>query len=439
MVRARESRGRGKALLFSLAPCVVLLLAPAAFARQAGSGPQPSADEVRALWVVRTTLTTPEKIHVMVERAAGAGFNTLVVQVRGRGDAYYRSRWEPRAATLAGQAPDFDPLALTLKEAKRKGLKVHAWLNTNLLANLDEPPDEAAHVYNARPEWLAVPRPVAAELYSVPPADPRFRARVVEWSKANRAELEGVYVGPSQPEVREHIYSIWMDVLERYDVDGLHFDYVRFASPDFDYSRASLTRFRAWLDPHLSAPERRLLDSALKSNPLAAADAYPERFADFQREQVTTLVERIAAGVKKRRPSLTVSAAVFADAENAFGRRFQDWRRWLSMGLLDVVCPMAYTTDPEAFRRQIEVAAAAAKSSGKRLWAGVGAYRLTPEQTVERIKTARSLGADGVILFSYDSMIAPRPEDAAAGESYLTRVRRGAFDAPASGGAGLRP
>jgi len=364
----------------------------------------------------------------MVQSAKDNGFNTLIVQVRGRGDAYYRSQWEPRAVTLKEQSTDFDPLAHTIKEARRKKLKVHAWVNTNLLANLDELPQEPAHVYNAHPEWLAVPRAVAAELYSMPPTDPRYRASIVEWSKANRSELEGVYVAPARPEVREHVYSIWMDLLARYEVDGLHFDYVRFASPDFDYSRASLERFRAWLDPHLSAEERRLLDRALKSDPLAAADSYRERFADFQREQVTALVERIFHGVKKRRPGTIVSAAVFANDENARERRFQDWRRWLAQGLLDVVCPMAYSTDTEVFRKQIEVARAAANASGKRVWAGIGAYRVTPESAVEKINAARAAGADGVILFSYDATTKTGPLNPAG--DYLERVRRAAFDAP---------
>lgn len=408
----------------------VMWLAPHAPAQD--TQPQPTAppppDEVRALWVVRTTLTSKDKIKEMVERAAANGFNTLIVQVRGRGDAYYRSQWEPRAVALKEQSSDFDPLAYTLKEAHRKKLKVHAWVNTNLLANLDELPQEPGHVYNAHPEWLAVPRPVAAELYSMSPTDARYRASIVEWSKANRAELEGVYVSPARPEVREHIYSIWMDLLARYDVDGLHFDYVRFASPDFDYSRASLERFRAWLDPHLSAAERRLLDQALKSDPLAAANAYQERFADFQREQVTTLVERIFHGVKKRRPHTVVSAAVFANDENAHARRFQDWRRWLAQGLLDVVCPMAYSTDTEVFRKQIEVARAAAAPAGKRVWAGIGAYRITAESTVEKINAARAAGADGVILFSYDSATKPGPLNPEG--DYLERVRRAAFDSP---------
>ena len=386
--------------------------------------------EVRALWVVRTTLTSPEKIRALVERARSARFNTLIVQVRGRGDAYYRSRWEPRAGALKSQPAAFDPLAYTLAEAKRANLRVHAWVNTHLLANLDELPAEPQHVYNERPEWLAVPRPVAAELYAMSPRDPRFRAKIVEWSKANRGQLEGVYTSPSNPAVREHVYSIWMDILERYpELDGLHFDYVRFASPDFDYSRTSLERFREWLELRLSPAERRLLAVALKNDPLAAADAYQEGFADFQREQITALVERIYHGVKKRRPAALVSAAVFANEENARTQRFQDWRRWLALGVLDAVCPMAYSADTAIFQKQIELAAATAHAAGRQVWAGIGAYRVPAASAVEKINAARALKADGIILFSYDFTVTPHKTLNPAGD-YLERVRQAAFDAP---------
>ena len=213
----------------------------------------------------------------------------MIVQIRGRGDAYYKSKVEPRASELKDQPLSFDPLALTLAEAHKRGLKVHGWLNTNLLANLDALPSDPAHVYNKHPEWLAVPKPVAAELYDMSPRDPAFRQKIVEWSKANRGELEGVYTGPANPKVRDHIYNIWMDVLKHYPVDGLHFDYVRFASPDFDYSRTSLEKFRKWLEPQLSSEERAQLKSALKTNPLAAPEMFSAKFADFQRLQVTML------------------------------------------------------------------------------------------------------------------------------------------------------
>lgn len=386
-------------------------------------------NEVRALWVVRTTLTSPEKIQQMAEKAHAADFNTLIVQVRGRGDAYYRSRHEPRAIELKDQPPSFDPLANTLIEARRRGLKVHAWLNTSLLANLDTLPTDPEHVYNKHPEWLAVPKPVAAELYRLSPKDPRYRQRIVEWSKANRAELEGIYTGPANPKVRDHIYKIWMDVLEHYAVDGLHFDYVRLASPDFDYSRTSLEKFWTWLKPQIPDAERRRLAKSLKENPLAATDEHPDRFAEFQRAQITQLVQRIYREVKKRRPQMLVSAALFANDENAYTRRFQDWRRWLQMGILDVACPMAYSTDTAVFQKQIEIATKTAHSAGRKVWAGIGAYRITADSTVEKIGVARKLGADGIILFSYDFTIRPGPLNPAG--DYLEQVRRAAF-APAA-------
>lgn len=388
---------------------------------------QPSRDgEVRALWVVRTTLTSPEKIQQLVNSAADNGFNTLIVQVRGRGDAYYNSRVEPRAVELKDQPATFDPLAFTINEAHRRGLKVHAWLNTSLLANLDALPADPAHVYNRHPEWLAVPKPVAAELFKMSPRDPAYRQKIVEWSKANRAELEGIYTGPANPKVKEHIYKIWMDVLRHYRVDGLHFDYVRFASPDFDYSRSSLERFRHWLEPQLNADERRELKKALKTDPLAAPEMFPAKFADFQRAQVTALVERIYHAVKKRRPEAMVSAAVFANDENAYTRRFQDWRRWLQMGILDVACPMAYATDTAVFQKQIEVAATTAHNAKRQVWAGIGAYRIPSQSAIEKINVARALNAEGFILFSYD--FTARPSELNPDGAYLERIRRAAFN-----------
>ncbi|HEU5133011.1 MAG TPA: family 10 glycosylhydrolase, partial [Pyrinomonadaceae bacterium] len=333
--------------------------------------------------------------------------------------------FEPRTIDLKDQPSLFDPLALTLTEAHKRGLKVHAWINTNLLANLDALPVQPDHVYNKHPEWLAVPKPVAAELYNMSPRDAAYRQKIVEWSKANRGELEGVYTGPANPKVRDHIYNIWMDVLKHYPVDGLHFDYVRFASPDFDYSRMSLEKFRKWLEPQLNADQRKQLKEALRTNPLAAPEMFATHFADFQRAQVTTLVERIYRAVKKRKPEALVSASVFANDENAYTRRFQDWRRWLQMGILDVACPMAYSTDTAVFQKQIEVATTTARNAKRQVWAGIGAYRIPSESAVEKINVARTLKAEGFILFSYD--FTARPSELNPDGAYLQRVRRAAF------------
>ncbi len=92
----------------------------------------------------------------------------------------------------------------------------------------------------------------------------------------------------------------------------------------------------------------------------------------------------------------------------------QDWRRWAAEGLIDAVCPMAYATDSSAFTAQIQ---AAMQSAGrKEVWAGIGAYRLSPAQTIENISLARRLGAAGVVLFSYDSLIGSSPNGGALAE-----------------------
>ena len=73
--------------------------------------------------------------------------------------------------------------------------------------------------------------------------------------------------------------------------------------------------------------------------------------------------------------------------------------------LLDVICPMAYTTEPDIFQKQI---AAARDYAGSRpVWAGIGAYKLSPAQTLTHIAAANKLGVAGIILFSYESLAAP--------------------------------
>lgn len=377
--------------------------------------------EARALWVVRFTLTSPEAVRASVLRAKENGFTDLVVQVRGRGDAFYASQWEPRAEELAGQPKEFDPLAMMIAEAHAQGLRVHAWINTFLVANVGKLPDLPDHVIYQHPDWLMVPRPLAAKLYSTDPKAPEYLAKLRDYMRANRQTIEGLYVSPAHPAVKENLRRIWLDVLEKYDVDGLHFDYVRYPNYNFDYSRASLERFRAELEPKLEEADKQKLAALAAQNPLIYATAYSSRYTQFQREQVTALVESIYHAVKARKPEVVVSAAVYADAGEGYRSRYQDWKTWVRRGALDVVCPMAYTPDTEVFKKQM--ATALNLSAGHPVWGGIGSWRQPVSSTLEKIKVARGLGAQGFILFSYDSAVqfsALNPQ-----KDYLERLRSG--------------
>ena len=397
-------------LVVTLAGC------SAGSARVRAATPIPAGTEVRALWVVRNTLVHPESIRAMVRRAADAGFNTLIVQVRGRGDAYYRGRWEPPPP--GWRSGSYDPLERTIREAHRRGLRVHAWINTNLVANADTLPADSTHLVHRRPDLLAVPQPLARQLYAANPRDSSYVQALAEYARANRDHTEGLYLSPAAPEVKEHIYSIWMDLVEHYDLDGLHFDYVRYPAPDYDYSRIALDRFRDWLVPHLPDTTRLRFAERASFDPLVYTDSFPAAWDDFRRQQITELVERIYYGVKKRAPRLLVSAAVFADTASAHDRRYQDWQEWLRRGILDVACPMAYTDSLPLFRERIRTAVATV--GGGRVWAGIGAYRNTVDGTVAQIGVARELGAAGIVLFSYNSLV--RGDSTNPGETYLRAV-----------------
>src|SRR4030095_14428141 len=97
-----------------------------------------------------------------------------------------------------------------------------------------------------------------------------------------------------------------------------------------------------------------------------------------------------------------------------------DCRGCIDHSLLDVICPMAYTTEADIFQKQI--AAARAYAGSRPVWAGIGAYQLSPAQTLAHIAAANKLGVAGIILFSYESLAAP-PNSADSG----SRLRRAAL------------
>jgi uncharacterized lipoprotein YddW (UPF0748 family) len=362
--------------------------------------------EIRGLWVLRGSLTSPDRIDRLVQSASRSGFNTLLLQVRGRGDAYYDSALEPRGA---GVASAFDPLAYAIAAAGKAGLRVHVWFNTNLIASTAMMPTSRTHIVNAHPEWLMVPRPIAADLARLGPRHSRYVPRLVEWTKRNAAGVEGLYASPVTPDAAQHVERLISDIVTRYPISGVHLDYIRYPSNLFDHSQAALAAFRDALQRDLPPSDRQRLDDRLRRDPLAYADAFPDRWADFRRLRLADLVARIRGAVHRARPDALVTAAVIPDAREAFQHKLQDWPDWARRGLIDAFCPMTYTTSLPVFNRQ--VAAARQAAAPRAVWAGIGAYRLTPAQTIDHIAAARTAGAAGIVLFSYDSLVESTARD----------------------------
>ena len=358
--------------------------------------------EVRATWVVRTSLDSPEEIRTTVREAAAAGFNTLLVQVRGRGDAYFTSRIEPRADRLRGS--DFDPLDVLIDEAHRSGISVHAWVVAHLVWGIGDLPDDANHIVNVHPDWLAVPRELADELWGVDPFSRRYVERLHAWTVAQEGRVEGLFVNPALPAVRRRLADVARDIAERYAVDGIHLDYIRYPSPEFDYSRAALEAFAGWMRGRVSEGVRAQMEGRVRTGDRTAwATAYPDAFADFRREQVTRAVEDVRAALRPVRREVVLSAAVFADPVDARVARYQDWPEWLRLGLVDVAAPMAYTADESRYRDLLRAADEARTAApGSEVWMGLGVYQDTFDGAIRKLSLVREAGFRGAVVFSWD-------------------------------------
>ncbi len=293
----------------------------------------------KALWVVRDRITSAQLIDDLLADATSRGIFDLVVQVRGRGDAYYRSVLEPRAQALAGT--DLDPLERLIRFGAAVGVRIHAWGNVFYVWSdaRGEVPSSPGHLVNRHPEWLL--RPGGTKYL-----DP-----------VGGSDWEGIYVDPANAEAREHTLAVFSDIVARYAVEGFHYDYVRY--PQVTYA---------------STPD----DHA----------------------HVTALVREGATRLRRARPGVLVSAAVFAHPTVARDRVLQRWPEWAAEGLVDVLCPMAYRRDTAEVEHLLSRARTAAPRT--QMWGGLMGYQGERQLLRAQVRAAASAGCEGAILFAYD-------------------------------------
>jgi len=380
-------------------PLLVLFALPMA----ALGAPSPAADEVRAIWVTRFEYQTESDVKTILANCASLGFNTILFQVRGQADAYYRSSIEPWAERLGGRDPGFDPLDVACRESKRLGLSLHAWVNVMPAWRGKTPPADRNHVCYKHPNWIVVGK------------------------DGRRQPFNDHYVclNPCLPDVRDYVVSVLRDIAERYPIDGLHLDYVRFIEGEWSYDEKTLSLFGAATG---ASPEEK-----------------PEAWAAFRKSAVTELVKSTRQMLKEMRPNAVLSAAVFPSAKSR-ERVLQDAEGWVRRGLVDWVFPMTYEDSDADFRDAIDEgyalfhAGGVTSSKGRPLlsktgqpvetstsrtvcFPGVGAYKhKSAEQTVRQLSMCRG----GFALFSYSSLYVS-PDETRKESEKLCRARREAL------------
>ncbi|HEU5317165.1 MAG TPA: family 10 glycosylhydrolase, partial [Chloroflexota bacterium] len=388
-------------------------------------GPVHSAPpQLRALWVdaFHDGIKSPAQVDALIKSARAAGANTLFVQVRRRGDAYYARTGEPRVEDPRLQR-GFDALQAVIEKARSGSppLEVHAWIATVALwKDKTVAPRDPAHALNAHgtqapgdDNWLSL--------------DDRGQA----W------DTENYMLDPGNPAAARYVASVAEELARNYDVDGIHLDLVRYAGVQWGYNPASLARYRRRYGLEESA------------RPPAPTEAL---WQQWRRDQVTALVRRTYLDCVAITPRLKMTAAVIGwgngptdDASwrrtSAFGNVFQEWKRWLEEGIVDALLPMNY--DDEAndeqrawFDRWMAWEKGLLELPKKRqVIAGVGLFLNKVEAGLAQVRRALA-AVNGVALYSYAvTNLPPKGSDDPEVPNETFFARLAAADGPFAGTA----
>lgn len=323
------------------------------------SAQKPQAGEFRAFWCHDAFGVSGLTWDEAIARLATNGFTAIVPNLLWGGVAHYESDVLPVAQAVRDRG---DALAACVAACRKHGLQVHVWkVNWNL-------------------GWAA-------------PREFVDRMRAAGRLQADAKGEELAWLCPSHPDNQKLEIDAMVEVVRKYDVDGIHFDYIRYPDDGHCVCAGCRARFEAALGQKLEHwPDDVGSKGALRS-----------RWLDWRRGNISAVVEAVSGQARALKPKIKVSAAVFPHWTTDRDSIGQDWKHWCERGWLDFVCPMDYT----ASNRKFESLVTAQKEWAGRVpcYPGIGvsasSSQFGPARVIDQIGIARRLGTGGFIIFNY--------------------------------------
>ena len=357
--------------------------------------PPAPAREFRAAWVATvanidwpsqkslTSLAQKAELLAILDRAAQLKLNAVIFQVRPACDAMYASRIEPWSEYLTGtmgKAPEpfYDPLALAVEEAHKRGLELHAWFNP-YRARLDNTgsPVAATHISKTRPQLVR------------------------QYGKL-------LWLDPGERAVQDYSLSVVMDVVKRYDIDGVHFD-------DYFYPY----KVSGGAGKELEFPDESSWQHFGAGGKLNRDD--------WRRENVNVFIQRVYKSIKSAKPWVKFGISPFGiwrpknppqiKGLDSYTELYADSRKWLANGWVDYFAPQLYwaidspdQSFPALLRWWTEQ-----NSKGRILCPGMDSTKVArsesrrgwqPQEIVNQIRLTRNqTGANGHIHWNMKSLM----------------------------------
>lgn len=303
--------------------------------------------ELRAAWITtiygldwpQTKATNAEGIRrqkaeilEILDKLKMANFNTVLFQTRTRGDVIYKSTYEPYNSILTGKVggnPGYDPLAFVIEECHKRGMECHAWIVAIPLGN-------RTHVNALGSSSVTKKKPNITVAYK-----------------------REYFLNPGHPDTKKYLMDITREIVQNYDVDGVHYDYLRYPehSPQF--------------------PDRNEFRKYGKGRDID----------QWRRDNLTEIVRYIYNGVKALKPWVKVSTSPvgkFDDTTrypskswNAYNAVKQDVVGWMGEGIQDQIYPMMYFKGNNFYPFALDWKE---QSNGRQVIPGLGIYFLDPKE-----------------------------------------------------------
>lgn len=361
--------------------------APAQPIQIAGNRRQ-SQSEIRAMWLDRETIVeagSAQGLAKVFERMKAAGINTVFVETVNAGYPIYPSDVAPQQNPLIR---NWDPLAAAIELGKAHNMEVHAWVWLFAAGNqahnplVGQPASYPGPLLSARPDWAGYDN----------------RGNLIPAGQTKP------FLDPANPEVRQYLLDLLGEVARRYDVDGIQFDYVRYPFQDpeanrhFGYGTAARQQFQqlTGVDPITLSPQ----------NGGDPRQAYLwNQWTSFRIYQISSFVAEASESLRRQRPGLTISAAVFADDTRKRQQVIQqDWEDWADQGLVDWIVLMSYASNTQQFANLIRPWVLESSYRSTLVLPGIRLLNLPTAVAADQLQLLRDWPSPGYALFAADNL-----------------------------------
>ena len=320
---------------------------------------KPLPGEFRGFWCHSAFGVKGMNWDEAIHRLAENGFTAILPNMLWGGAAFYESKVLPVASQTLTRG---DQIRQCLAACRKYGVQMHVW----------------------KVDW---------NLGSAAPKDFVARMRQAGRLQISSGGKEEPWLCPSHPENQQLEVAAMVEVVRNYDVDGIHFDYIRYPDGDHCFCLGCKDRFEHATGTAIKNwPEDVLTEGSLR-----------KRWLEWRRNNITTVVRTVSEQARAIKPKIKMSAAVFRNWIVDRDSVGQDWKPWCDKGYLDFVCPMDYTPSNNRFENMVsqQVEWAGRTQCYPGLGVSASASYFGVDRAIEQINITRRYQTRGFVIFNY--------------------------------------